>query len=159
MASQITGISIVGSTICSSADQRKHQSSTSLAFVTGIHQLLVESSHKGPVTHFYLMMSSCARFLGMGTIRNGEVTGEDHRKVNTGLNNSWTFSNSSPSNPLPKQVLIISRVWPFCLTLILSFISIFWSLGNNTLPLLKFILLVWYVIAACCTIRVQLTNV
>ena len=32
MASQITGISIVYLTICSGADQRKHQSSTSLAF-------------------------------------------------------------------------------------------------------------------------------
>ena len=32
MASQITGVSIVCSTVCSGADQRKHQSSTSLAF-------------------------------------------------------------------------------------------------------------------------------
>ena len=33
MASQITGVSIVYSTVCSGADQRKHQSSASLAFV------------------------------------------------------------------------------------------------------------------------------
>ena len=33
MASQITGVSIVCSTVYSGADQRKHQSSTSLAFV------------------------------------------------------------------------------------------------------------------------------
>ena len=33
----ITSVSIVCSTICSSADQRKHQSSASLAFVRGIH--------------------------------------------------------------------------------------------------------------------------
>ena len=32
------------------ADQGKHQSSTSLAFVRGIHQWVVNSSHKGPVT-------------------------------------------------------------------------------------------------------------
>ena len=32
MASQITGVSIVYSTIYSDADQRKHQSSTSLEF-------------------------------------------------------------------------------------------------------------------------------
>ena len=38
MASQITGVSIVCSTVCSGADQRKHQSSASLAFVRGIHQ-------------------------------------------------------------------------------------------------------------------------
>ena len=32
-ASQIIGISIVNSTVCSGVDQRKHQSFTSLAFV------------------------------------------------------------------------------------------------------------------------------
>ena len=36
MTSHITGISIVGSTVCSDADQRKHQSSVSLALVRGI---------------------------------------------------------------------------------------------------------------------------
>ena len=38
MVSQITGTSIVYSTVCSDADQRKHQSSTSLAFVRAIHR-------------------------------------------------------------------------------------------------------------------------
>ena len=41
MASQITG---------SGADQIKHQSSASLAFVRGIHRSPVNSPHKGPVT-------------------------------------------------------------------------------------------------------------
>ena len=50
MASQITNISIVCSTVCSGAYQRKHQSSTSLAFVRGIHRWPVDSPHKGPVT-------------------------------------------------------------------------------------------------------------
>ena len=35
MASQITGVSIFHSTVCSGADQKKHQSSASLAFVGG----------------------------------------------------------------------------------------------------------------------------
>ena len=35
---------------CSDADQRKHQSSVSLAFVRGIHRSPVNSPHKGPVT-------------------------------------------------------------------------------------------------------------
>ena len=38
MASQIAGVSIVYSTVCSGADQRIHQSSVSLAFVRGIHR-------------------------------------------------------------------------------------------------------------------------
>ena len=50
MVSQITGASIVYSTVCSGADQRTHQSSASLAFVRGIHRWPVNSSHKGPVT-------------------------------------------------------------------------------------------------------------
>ena len=49
MASQITSLRIVCSTICSGTDQRKHQSSTSLAFVTGIHQCPLNSLHKGPI--------------------------------------------------------------------------------------------------------------
>ena len=50
MASQITGVSIIYSNVCSGADQRKHQSSASLAFVRGIHRWPVNSPHKGPVT-------------------------------------------------------------------------------------------------------------
>ena len=50
MASQITGVTIVYSTVCSGADQRKHQSFASLAFVRGIHRSPVNSPHKGPVT-------------------------------------------------------------------------------------------------------------
>ena len=50
MVSQITGVSIVCWTVCSGADQRKHQSSASLAFVRGIHRWPVNSPHKGPVT-------------------------------------------------------------------------------------------------------------
>ena len=38
MASQITSLTIVYSTVYSDADQRKHQSSASLAFVRGIHR-------------------------------------------------------------------------------------------------------------------------
>ena len=50
MASQITSITIVCATVYSGADQRKHQSSASLAFVWRIHWWPVNSPHKGPVT-------------------------------------------------------------------------------------------------------------
>ena len=50
MASQITSPPIVNSTVYSNADQRKHQSSASLAFVRGIHRWPVNSPHKWPVT-------------------------------------------------------------------------------------------------------------
>ena len=50
IASQITSLAIAYSTVYSDADQRKHQSSASLAFVWGIHRGPVNSPHKWPVT-------------------------------------------------------------------------------------------------------------
>ena len=56
MGSQITSLTIVYSAVFSGADQRKgtdqrkHQSSASLAFLRGIHRWQVNSPHKGPVT-------------------------------------------------------------------------------------------------------------
>ena len=50
MASQITSLTIVYSAVYLGADQRKHQSSASLAFVWGIHQGLVNSPHIWPIT-------------------------------------------------------------------------------------------------------------
>ena len=49
MASQITSLTIVYSTVYSDADQRKHQSSASLAFVRGIHRGPMNSPRKWPV--------------------------------------------------------------------------------------------------------------
>ena len=50
MASQITSLTIVYSTVYSGGDQRYQQSSASLAFVQGIHRRPVNSPHKWPVT-------------------------------------------------------------------------------------------------------------
>ena len=56
ITSQITSLTIVYSTVYSGVDQRKHQSSASLAFVRGIQRGPVNSSHKWPVTR---KMFSC----------------------------------------------------------------------------------------------------
>ena len=50
IASQITSLTIVYSTVDSDADQREHQSSASLTFVRGIHRGPVNSPRKWPVT-------------------------------------------------------------------------------------------------------------
>ena len=50
MASQITSLTIVSSTVYSGTDQIKYYSSASLAFVREIHRWPVNSPHKGPVT-------------------------------------------------------------------------------------------------------------
>ena len=57
--SQITGVPIVCSTVCSGSGQRKHQSSVSLAFARGIHRRPMDSPHNGPVTRkcLHLMTS------------------------------------------------------------------------------------------------------
>ena len=59
-ASEITTVSMIYSAVCLGTDQRKHQSSASLAFVRGIHRWPVNSPHKGPVMRkcFHLMTSS-----------------------------------------------------------------------------------------------------
>ena len=59
MASQITSFTIVYSTLYSGADQRKHQSSASLAFVKGIHQWLPSTKGRWRGKSFHLMTSSC----------------------------------------------------------------------------------------------------
>ena len=61
MASQSTGVSIAFSTVGSGADQRKRQTSASLAFVRRIHRWPVNSPRKRPVTReiFHLMTLSC----------------------------------------------------------------------------------------------------
>ena len=50
IASQITSLTIVYSTVLSGVDQSKHQSSASLAFVWEIHRWPVNFPHKWPVT-------------------------------------------------------------------------------------------------------------
>ena len=70
MASQITSVSIVYSTVYSGADQRKHQSSASLAFVRGIHRWLVNSPHnmhKGPVTRNMFPFDDVIMYWGLFT--------------------------------------------------------------------------------------------
>ena len=60
MASQITSLTVVYSTVYSDADQRKHQSSASLAFLWGIHRDRWISRTKGQLRRkcFHLMTSS-----------------------------------------------------------------------------------------------------
>ena len=63
MASQITILTVVYSTVYSHADQRKHQSSASLAFVWGIHRDRWIPRTKGQLRgkFFHLMTSSWLR--------------------------------------------------------------------------------------------------
>ena len=75
IASQITNLTVVYSTVYSDADQRKHQSSASLAFVWGIHRDRWIPRTKGQLRGkcFNLMTSSwCIQYVvfycGLGTV-------------------------------------------------------------------------------------------
>ena len=70
MASQINSFSIVCSTVCSGTDQRKHQSSTQLAFVRGIHRWPVDSPHKTPVTSTMFPFDVIMRHASEHALRN-----------------------------------------------------------------------------------------
>ena len=94
---QITGVSMVFSTICSGADQRKHQSCASLAFVKGSHRWPVNSLHRGPVTQkmfpfddviMFHMMTSCNGFLHYRSFHQSLVDSLNKRPV------MWTFGVS-----------------------------------------------------------------
>ena len=63
MASQITSLTIVYSTVYSGTDQRKHQSSASLAFVREINRWQVNSPHKWPVTRKMFPFEDVIMFL------------------------------------------------------------------------------------------------
>ena len=68
---------IVCSTVCSSANQRKHQSSASLACVRGIRRWPVDSPHKGPVwvrSHVRFVRNRMACYIFIGKVSTGVVT-------------------------------------------------------------------------------------
>ena len=71
IASQITSLTIVYSTVYSDADQRKHQSSASLACVRGNHLRPVNFPHKWPVTRkMFPFDDVIMSFYGVASVRN-----------------------------------------------------------------------------------------
>ena len=106
MASRITSLMIVYSTVCSGADQRKHQSPASLAFVRGIHRWPVNSPHKGPVTRKMFLLDDVI-------IHDQWLIGQ-----------SWTFSvNKSTSTKLLK-LLTVQKLVDWGLTEIITIAQI-----------------------------------
>ena len=63
LASQITSLMVVYSIVYSGANQRKHQSSASLAFVREIHRGPVNFPHKWPVTRKMFPFDDVIMFL------------------------------------------------------------------------------------------------
>ena len=63
IASQITGVSIVYQNVCSGADQRRHQSSASLAFVRGIHRTVTRKMFPFDDVIIAIMISPVLKYI------------------------------------------------------------------------------------------------
>ena len=98
IASQITSLTIVYSTVYSDVDQRKHQSSASLAFVWGIHRGPVNSPHNGLVTRKMFKFDDVTmckedNIKIWSNCENGMVEHEDFPQAPNGIWNSVKKNN------------------------------------------------------------------
>ena len=73
MASQITSLTIIHSTVYSGADQRKYLSPAPLDFVRGIHRWPVNSPHKGPITRKMFLFDDVIMSLHEGLLHIHKV--------------------------------------------------------------------------------------
>ena len=106
IAPQITSLAVVYSTVYSDADQRKHQSSASLAFVWGIHRDRWIPRTKGQLRGkcFHLMTSSC---LSLSGISPGVGSANGGRLL---------LCNPSSHCPSPYSEIIIGKTFTTSLT-------------------------------------------
>ena len=95
MASEIASLTIVYSTIYSGANQRKNQSSTSLAFVWGIHRWSVNSPHKGPVMRKMFPFDDVIMWSWRCCIQTGSTATNQSETMseNSCLGSSWFFNS------------------------------------------------------------------
>ena len=106
IASQINSLTIVYSTVYSDADQRKHQSSASLAFFRGIHRGPVNSPHKWPVTRKMFPFDDVIMIFMMGI----HILAWQHLNIETALSMSvWQYT---PNSPKKGNIKNISNVTP-----------------------------------------------
>ena len=101
MASQITSLMIVYSIIYSGADQRKHKSSASLAFVRGIHRWPVNSPREGPVTRkmfpFDDVIMHCVNHIVNQNIQTKHTRAKPQQTWRSVNDIVWIWRN--PNNP------------------------------------------------------------
>ena len=144
IACHVTGISMVYSTVCSGADQRKHQSSASLAFVRGVHGWPVNSPHKGPATRkmfsfddVIMRMSDWCRFGDSSTpcrvYDRGPSNGAFLVSCNVFITTapleavehaSWSFRQQELQRKTLKMKVILFVLAPSCIFL-MAYIHIF----------------------------------
>ena len=107
-ASEITSLTIVYASVYSGADQRKYQSSASLAFDRGIQRWRVNSPHKGSVTRIMFPLDDVIMFGQCDSLKD---TGLPHV---TYIRKKWLHHEVTEGNNL---FLNIKRI----------FINLFWQ--------------------------------
>ena len=92
MASQITSLTIVYTSVYPGVDQIKHQSSALLAFVRGIHRWPVNSPHKGPVTRKMLPFDDVIMSGPFMDLKPGDILKTVHSNLSSSLIMAWVAS-------------------------------------------------------------------
>ena len=92
IASQITSLTIVYSIVYSDADQSKHQSSASPAFVRGIHRGPVNSPHKWPVARKMFPFDDVIMPLSEPMLTRCQLDPEEHILINCHLKFKTCYS-------------------------------------------------------------------
>ena len=143
IASQITSLMIVFSTVYLDADQREHQSSASLAFVRGIHRGPVNSPHKWPVKRKVFSFDDviidtkmiCYHHLTKGvsaSVARMRVSSSDfdsqlnYRYLNTGSGKGCVPPRKTPlPEPMFNRIFVVDFpfYWFFCMQIF--YINIF----------------------------------
>ena len=128
MASQITSLAIVYSTIYWGADQRKHQSAASLVFVRRIHRWPMNSPNKWPVTRkmfpfddvFMISMHFDFRIIPATLLVRNLLKWLLKCVIVPSLNLADRLDNvaDEPPNPIPKRYKVLTSNSVTSLTLI-----------------------------------------
>ena len=111
MASQITSLTIVYSTVYSSTDQSKHQSSASLAFVWGIHRWIPRIKGQWHGKCFHLMTSSWKPFSWVASwafplrLSSGERQGTLPRESNFGSVNGLAHDDYRKTSNISRTLV------------------------------------------------------
>ena len=134
MASQITNLMIVYSAVYSGADQRKHQSSASLAFVRRIHRWPVNSPHKRTVTQEMFPFDDVIM-----TMFHTQVQGEsrccclDKTPFHTQVQTEFRHFCEKTSVKGVKRTVDKTRVWARVLWTVVVLACLFLSIGNTAI--------------------------
>ena len=116
MASQITSLTAVYSTVYSDADHRKHQSSASLACVWGIHQIPdCPDPTNYPGMHYNdVIMSTMASQITSLTVVFSTVYSRRRSKKTSKLRVTGLCAENSPvTGEFPAQRPVTRKMFPF----------------------------------------------